>query len=338
MNVLGRVAETRLFDSVAGALGSRGAVLAYHGVVSDARLVPPLHASRGQLHHQLTTLRQRGYQFLRLAEFAGRLATGRSVARCIAVTFDDAYRGVARLVLPTLKDLGIPVTLFVPTGLVNGEGRTWWDRLDAIVRCMDTEQLAEWASEVCQRQVAAKGAWETVRAHILSAHAGRLDDRLEALLSRAEQAVGVEDDPDLRVMSWCDLEDCVRWEGVDVAPHSVSHPVLPLLGLVNQTEEISRSYGELRSRFERALPMVAYPYGLYDQETERAARRAGMTAGLTMDRTGTRSAEAALFRTPRICCAGATPIGRMGLYLTGFARWYRLRELMNGYPRVPKPV
>ncbi len=338
MRVLGQVAETRWFDATVGFLSSRGAVLAYHGVVNDARLVPPLHASGAQVSHQLTTLRDRGYRFIRLTEFASRLATGRSVARCVAVTFDDAYCGFARIVLPILKDLGIPAALFVPTGLLGGEAKPWWDRLDAIARRIDGTQLSEWASDVCQREVPADEASGAVRAYILSAHAGQPDDRIVTALSRAELTADVDDDPDLRVMSWRDLEDCVRWEGLDVAPHSVWHPVLPLLGFAAQTEEISKSYKALRLRFDRALPMIAYPYGLYDHETETAARESGMIAGVTMDRFGTKSAEATLLRIPRIPFSGATPVGRMGLYLSGIARWYRRRQFVSGYPRVPDSV
>jgi peptidoglycan/xylan/chitin deacetylase (PgdA/CDA1 family) len=38
-----------------------------------------------------------------------------------AVTFDDAYRNFSEAAFPILRELGIPVTLFVPVGFVEGE-------------------------------------------------------------------------------------------------------------------------------------------------------------------------------------------------------------------------
>src|SRR4051794_7024490 len=43
--------------------------------------------------------------------------------RTLAVTFDDGFRSVHRLAAPIMRELGVPGTLFVPTGLA-GAGRT----------------------------------------------------------------------------------------------------------------------------------------------------------------------------------------------------------------------
>ncbi len=41
-------------------------------------------------------------------------------AKTVAVTFDDAYQNFYRHALPVVRELGVPVTVFVPTGYVDG--------------------------------------------------------------------------------------------------------------------------------------------------------------------------------------------------------------------------
>jgi hypothetical protein len=54
--------------------------------------------------------------------------------RAVLVTFDDGYRDFAEHAWPVLRELGIPVTLFVPTGYPGAPEREfWWDRLTRLV-------------------------------------------------------------------------------------------------------------------------------------------------------------------------------------------------------------
>jgi len=46
--------------------------------------------------------------------------------RTLVVSFDDAYRSVPELALPVLAELGVPATVFVPTGeMSEGSLRVW---------------------------------------------------------------------------------------------------------------------------------------------------------------------------------------------------------------------
>jgi peptidoglycan/xylan/chitin deacetylase (PgdA/CDA1 family) len=43
----------------------------------------------------------------------------------MAITFDDAFRSVLTLGLPILRDLGVPASVFVPTGHIGGGPMRW---------------------------------------------------------------------------------------------------------------------------------------------------------------------------------------------------------------------
>lgn len=93
-------------------------VLCYHGVSeswpADISLTP------ARLERQLTHVLGRGYRPCKLSD--GLSGSGRRVV----VTFDDAFLSVFELGRPLLERLGVPGTLFVPTGQAGtGEPMTW---------------------------------------------------------------------------------------------------------------------------------------------------------------------------------------------------------------------
>ncbi len=94
-------------------------VLCYHGVSRrwpDSTAVGP-----ERLRAQVEDLLRRGW---RASAFTEAVREG-SHPRTLVVTFDDALRSVAQLAFPVLRELGVPATVFVPTGFV-GTGPFAW--------------------------------------------------------------------------------------------------------------------------------------------------------------------------------------------------------------------
>ena len=87
-------------------------VLCYHGV--SGRWPDPLAVGPDRLRVQVGSLLDRGW---RAAAFSEAVLDP-PAPRTLAVTFDDALRSVVREALPVLRDLGVPATVFVPTGFV----------------------------------------------------------------------------------------------------------------------------------------------------------------------------------------------------------------------------
>lgn len=317
--------ESRAADRGCRWLGGRGAILAYHNVIPDGQPAPALHNTVSQLRDQLSLLRDRGYSFIPLAEFFRRQTEGRSVAGCIAITFDDAYHGLV-LAAPVLEQLSAPATVFVPTGSIGTGQFYWWDVLD---RLTEKEALGIWPALGPER-----AEWRQVlRDRILAGGNGFPQAGFRADMSGSSEARDLEEW--YRPMSWEELAAWLRPSGMSCAPHTVHHPLLPRLDAATQTREMSLSLEELRRRFPGTLPIIGYPFGLYDQSTLVSAREGGLEGGVTMDRYGTASGEDDLFRIPRIPIGGGSRLARMGVYLT--APWRRRcqNEWKGGFPRLP---
>jgi peptidoglycan/xylan/chitin deacetylase (PgdA/CDA1 family) len=100
----------------------------YHGIGHRLAAADPhnLFVSAPDLVAQLTSLLDRGWRPLRLAEYlAGDLGPRRFL-----VTFDDGYRSVHDVALPLLSELGVPATVFVCAGLLGGTSR-WMREMPA---------------------------------------------------------------------------------------------------------------------------------------------------------------------------------------------------------------
>ncbi len=118
-------------------------VLCYHAVS------PAWPASTSvkpeDFERQIADLVGRGY---RGATFSEALTAPES-ERVLAITFDDAHSSVLELAAPAMARLGLPGTVFVPTGYAGTERLMAWDGYDAWLgtehevelRCMGWEGL-----------------------------------------------------------------------------------------------------------------------------------------------------------------------------------------------------
>jgi peptidoglycan/xylan/chitin deacetylase (PgdA/CDA1 family) len=97
-----------------GAVRASGAVVfAYHDIDDDPANATTYLAAPGRLRAQLLSVISWGLGFVELGELCDRHARGESLDGLAAISFDDGLHGVYRHALPILRELDIPVTVFV---------------------------------------------------------------------------------------------------------------------------------------------------------------------------------------------------------------------------------
>jgi peptidoglycan/xylan/chitin deacetylase (PgdA/CDA1 family) len=308
-----------------------GGVIAYHDV-TQAPFAPAMHVTVDTLTRQLEFLASERYHVIPLRELISRRRTGRSLRRCVALTFDDAYHGVLAFGCPVLERFQVPATVFVATRYANekGGGRYWWDRIGWVVSRSTRDAGAE-------LRRAGLDLWdmssEEMRAEIIALGAGRLTGPVETALARLEEIVGRVPE---RSLAEPELHELARSELIDFGCHTESHPALPLLSEDEQRREIRHSYTWLADRLPRVHEFLAYPYGLYDTRTAQAARDAGMEAAFSIEGRAAGS-RFDLFTCPRIGMAEVNGRNSLALRLN----WLLIPLLAwrNGgwHPRTPRP-
>lgn len=301
-NGLKRLVENVLVTSGVARLAQRrvqgrALILAYHNIVprgQPAAGEQALHLPQDVFASHLDVLQE----MLDLVPLDALLipdtAGGNGARPRAAITFDDAYRGALSAGVDELARRGLPATIFVAPGFVDG-GTFWWDAL------ADNGTLPD-----------------AIRHEALTTADG--DDVAVRRWAAARGLLLRKTPPHATVASEAELQAALRHDGITLGSHSWSHPNLARLGGARLTDELRRPLEWLRARFSRVTSALAYPYGLASPEVERAAAAAGHDAGLLIA-GGWRRGDEHAFRVPRLNVpAGLSP---NGLALRSAGLWCR---------------
>jgi peptidoglycan/xylan/chitin deacetylase (PgdA/CDA1 family) len=69
-------------------------------------------------------LKKHGYTFVSADDVIAMLRDGKPTRPgSVWLSFDDGWRGILTSVVPLSRYLGIPITLFIPSGIIEGDGR-----------------------------------------------------------------------------------------------------------------------------------------------------------------------------------------------------------------------
>ncbi len=308
-------------------LRSAGAILCLHGVTSPALPAESVvHVRVEQFEALLAAAREMG-QLVPLGDLVDRHLAGRDTAGLIAVTADDAYASLLLEAADFVRREAIPLTVFVVTQAAAAGATYWWDRIDGLFGRVPAERWRAF-EDACglpaayrDGQPARLGPLRPLRQWLLARHAGRWPEALEAPLRKLE--IEARTRTRQRSMTFEELSRFAALPTVDVGVHTLSHPVLPLLADSELIREIEISHQILRERLPNVVPVLAIPFGLFDDRTLTLARRAGMRTSLTLA-----ARTLARHRTgddlPRFCLSRDDQATKLRMRLTGLldpGRW-----------------
>ena len=255
-------------------------VFAYHNIVPSGASPTgdqSLHLAQDAFGRQLDAL-VKTHEIVPLSEAMmitphGHV-TGRARPRAV-ITFDDAYAGAVTAGVWELRARGLPATIFVTPGFLDGQ-QFWWDVLADASEGLDAH---------------------TRRRALVDSRGFSVD-----VLSAALQ-IGLptrEMPAYARGASITDLESALEYTGITLAAHTWNHPNLTALSDAELADELARPLVWLDRFGDRALKMVSYPYGLADLRVQNAARMAGYSAGFMIDGGWTKEPPNDPFAIPRL--------------------------------------
>jgi peptidoglycan/xylan/chitin deacetylase (PgdA/CDA1 family) len=231
-----------------------GVILCYHNVVAAGAATgePGLHLDVDQFRVQLSWL-ERHYAIVPLRDFAEHVRTGRSTRGLATITFDDGYLGVFDLAWPIMRDMGLPATVFVPTGTATGAG-FWWDE-PTVVGLTTPSQRHRWLTEF-------GGDGERIARSVTSD---------PGFVPRSH-----------RQASWARIARAAR-DGCEIGVHTATHRNLTMLSDIELHRETQGAREALRDHTGLTAQCFSYPYGLFDARVRDAVRRAGFDTAVTLD-------------------------------------------------------
>ncbi len=289
---LRRLASSPVAQGVLGAVatvlepaGRRGprdvAILTYHRV-DEPGARPHLHpglisATPDAFEAQLREINRRATP-VGLDDLLAAMRGDRPLPdRPVLVTFDDAYEDFAEHAWPRLRQLGVPATLFVPTAYPGEPGRRfWWDRLSQALRATDRPTLeADGVTDQLGDEASRLATFRRLRTLVKATP----DEPAMAMVDAWCADLGLPDAPS-GVLDWATIRSLAA-EGVTIAPHTRTHPLLTRVASDALATEIEGSRADLERELGRVPPVFAYPSGAYDDTVVQAVDRLGFELAFT---------------------------------------------------------
>lgn len=277
----GRTGFLRVLERTLGGRPDRLAVLTYHRIADPnerPRFTPgTLSATPGEFSEQMEFV-ARHCRVLALEELLSLLRRDRTLPpRAVLLTFDDAYADFEERAWPVLKRLGLPATLFVPTGYPDRPERSfWWDRLfQAIAGARSTRILTSWGPLEWISYQDRVRCFRALRESVKRMPHGVAMDLVDRICGELGG-----DHPTPAILSWGSLRTLAR-EGVSMGSHTRTHPMMDRIPLEDARGEIEGSIEDLNRELGSAAPAFAYPAGRHDDRVARVVAESGVQLAFT---------------------------------------------------------
>jgi len=282
-----------------------GLILGYHRIADDAWDPLGLGTKLQHFEQHLAFLNE----YLRpvpLRELVDVLRRGGTTTGMVAVTFDDGYRDLIDHALPALEAADTAATVFVTTG--NAGQPFWWDEVSNCLRragpdkptikltLSDVETPHEYGR--IDNEAAAAQAAKAICRDFLNCSPTERSAALEQLRAWADPVDSWNSMP--QALSDPDIRRIHETAGIEIASHTVSHPMLEHLPLAQQREEIERSRLTLEAVTGRgSVTGFSYPNGSFSTKTLRLVQELGFDYACT-SRQGVVRNHTDPFRLPRV--------------------------------------
>ncbi|CAN5421014.1 polysaccharide deacetylase family protein [soil metagenome] len=311
-------------------------ILTYHRVASprDAYMLDPRLIStdpvtfKQHMQHLATH-----YHVVGLEDVCEAIARGVQLPKkSVLITFDDAYCDLTKYALPILRDLRLPVTIFVPTAYPDQPERAfWWDRMYRTLAYtayieFDFAPIGHLSlkTPADRRQSIRK-----IKQHLLKMDHNQamliVDQICEQLHSHATRQKSV--------LTWDELRGLTK-QGVTLGAHTRTHPILTNLPVEQARDEMIGSQQDLQREIGHVLPVFCYPNGNHNALTTQILKENNFVAGFTtlVGQNDLRLADPLRLNRQNITPKTSLAIFRLRLFRLGayMDRW-RLRNKQQAY-------
>jgi len=206
----------------------------------------------------------------------------------IVVTFDDGYADNLSNAVPIAEARGIPITVFVTSGVLGSDIGFWWDRLSTLLRSRPpsiseiTLPAGEGTVRIGLGSSSRKRDLQSVRRHLLALRVTEIHRVLDAV---SEQwGTSAAPPADARPLTPSEFVQLADSEMVTIGGHTLDHVRLRGLPALEQKDNIVSSKEELERLSGQAILHFAYPFGghdSFDDHSVDAVRSAGFETAST---------------------------------------------------------
>ncbi len=214
------------------------------------------------LDRTVRALKRWKYEFVTMDEACRRAVILPQRRRFVCLSFDGAYKDVARAAYPILVHHRVPFTVYLPTAFPDGVGAAWWLALEKIIAMEDRISLVIDRNErhFSMRTLAEKNetheflsSWlRQLPPPELTAAIGDLCKRYSVDLAALTRVA---------MMDWSDLAKIAADPLVTIGCATVNYPVLSNLKDGDALREMTMGKAVAEAAFHREVRHFAFPFG-----------------------------------------------------------------------------
>ncbi|MFL6213223.1 MAG: polysaccharide deacetylase family protein [Blastocatellia bacterium] len=282
--VLRLMQESGAFTAFRLANRHKALILTYHRFSEDGH---DDTTSARTLAEQLEYLSSH-YQLVNLTTLMDHLESQYPLpAGLAAITIDDGYRDAYDVALPVLRRYDAPATLFAVTQFVDGEDWLWTDKVQyallhsKAVRFEGAINHQPFYFEL-KSHAARRRAAERLKAHLKMVSEARKQSNIATIAELLDVELPQQAPPAYAPLGWDQVRE-LEANGVEVASHTLTHPILTQVSDEQLEREIVQSKCRLEAELGHPVDLFCYPNGDNDARTRLAVRRAGYRAAVTVE-------------------------------------------------------
>ena len=206
----------------------------------------------------------------------------------IVITFDDGYADNLINAVPIAEAKGVPITVFVTSGVLGSPDGFWWDRLASLLRARPSDireitlPAAEGTVLVRIGRPLMRLDLRAVHSHLLPLPVAEIHHILDTVSK--EWGVSAAPPPDARPLTTSEFVEMAGSDVVTIGGHTADHVRLRGLDVEDQKRNIGSARKQLAHLCGQPISHFAYPFGgvdAFDDNSVEAVRSAGFLTACT---------------------------------------------------------
>jgi peptidoglycan/xylan/chitin deacetylase (PgdA/CDA1 family) len=209
--------------------------------------------------------------------------------KALAITVDDGYRDFLIIAAPIFRAYGLPVTVYLISGFIDGQLWPWWDRLAYTLQStrkkyLEDGFLADRARprRPLQTDADRQAAYAEMCAALVKMSNGDRLAVMERLPRQLEVEVPAMAPEEYAPLTWDDVR-ALQKAGVEFGAHTKTHPILTSLGSDEAVHaELSESKRRIEEQLQCPVTHFCYPNGDFNDSVVAAVKACGFLSATTV--------------------------------------------------------
>ncbi len=251
-------------------------ILLYHGVTNSIPYgienISGKHIHVDEYFDQMSWLKKNA-NILSMEEVYFFIANKKAFPKnAVAVTFDDGFENNYSQAFPVLKNLGIPTTFYISSGMIGTNEMFWVDKLEDCINHTQNEiiniVLGEEFNFELKQSKQKINALKRIKTFCKASNNSIKEDVIKQLIEQTGHQPNSDNSDNYRVMNWQQLIEMSLNENVIIGGHSLKHEILSRLDHEQMKKNIELSVEELSSKLNINVEHYSYPEGQSDHYNE----------------------------------------------------------------------